>query len=242
MAKVAVVIPARYASTRLPGKPLLEVQGKPIIQWVYERAKQSKYADYAIVATDDVKIFNAVKGFGGDVQMTSAEHQSGSDRIAEVIQNRPEIDVVVNVQGDEPLITPESIDMAVKALINDEAADMSTLVREITDKEEVLNPNLVKVVFANDGKALYFSRAVIPYEREEGIAKHYAHIGLYVYRREALIKMTELEQSDLERAECLEQLRALQNGFVIKAVEVDYKPLGIDTPEDFEEFKQKVQA
>jgi len=240
MTKIAIIIPARYASTRLQGKPLLKVNGKPIIQWVYERAMQSKFADCVIVATDDRRIFKAVNSFGGEAQMTLAKHQSGSDRIAEIVYKRSEFNIVVNVQGDEPLISPESIDMAVETLISDESADMSTLVREITDKTEILNPNLVKTVIANDGKALYFSRAAIPYEREEGVAKYYAHIGLYVYRREALLKMTKLKQTDLEKAECLEQLRALQNGFVIKTVKVDYKPLGIDTPEDFEEFKQKV--
>jgi len=239
--KVAVIIPARYASTRLPGKPLIEVQGKPVIQWVYERAKSSKYAERVIVATDDRRIFDSVNNFGGEAVMTSAEHQSGSDRIAEVVKNNPDIEIAVNVQGDEPLISSESIDKAVECLISDGGADISTLIREITDKDEIFNPNLVKAVTTNDGRALYFSRAGIPYERQEGITRFYAHIGLYVYRREALLRMTNLPQSELEKAECLEQLRALQNGFIIRTAVVDYKPIGIDTPEDLEEFKQLVE-
>ncbi|HSA07152.1 MAG TPA: 3-deoxy-manno-octulosonate cytidylyltransferase [Candidatus Gastranaerophilales bacterium] len=237
---IAIIIPARYASIRLPGKPLIEIKGKPIIQWVYEQAKKSKLADSVIVATDDKRIFDAVKGFGGCVEMTSSEHKSGSDRIAEIAGNNPEIDIAVNVQGDEPLITPESIDKAIQCLISDKNADISTLIREITDKQEILNPNLVKAVIAKDGKALYFSRAAIPFEREMGHAKFFAHIGLYVYRRDALFKMTTLAQTDLEQAESLEQLRALQNGMIIKTETVDYKPLGIDTPEDIEEFKKIV--
>ncbi len=237
--KIVVIIPARYASTRLPGKPLIEIKGKPIIQWVYECAQKSKLADSVIVATDDQRIFDSVKDFGGCACMTSAVHKSGSDRIAEVVRKNPEIEIAVNVQGDEPLINPESIDKAIDCLISDPNADISTLIREITDEKEVLNPNLVKAVIDNRGKALYFSRAPIPYEREGGYAKYYGHVGLYVYRRASLLKMTELEQTYLEKAECLEQLRALQNGFVIKTAKVDYKPLGIDTPEDLEEFKMR---
>ena len=235
--KIAIIIPARFASTRLPGKPLIKVHGKPIIQWVYEKSKQSKLATSVIVATDDKRIYDAVKEFGGEAVMTADTHQSGSDRIAEVVKNMPEIDIVVNVQGDEPLIDPVSIDKAINELGN---ADMSTLIREITDKNEVSNPNLVKVITDNNGKALYFSRSPIPYERETGHAKFYGHIGLYVYKRDALLNITALEQSDLEKAECLEQLRALQNGFVIKTVIVDYKPIGIDTPEDVKTFEKSV--
>lgn len=236
MSKTAVIIPARYASTRLPGKPLIKILGKPLIQWVYERAAQSKTADRVVVATDDDRIYNAVRDFGGDVMMTSPEHQSGSDRIAEIVGKNPDIDIAVNVQGDEPLIKPESIDLAISSLIMDSNADISTLIREINDKDEVLNPNIVKAVIDNAGNALYFSRAVIPYEREPGHARFYGHIGLYAYRRNALLRLTSLPRTDLEQAECLEQLRALQNGMVIKTVAVDYKPVGIDTPEDIEEF------
>lgn len=255
MTKVAIIIPARYASTRLPGKPLIMIKDKTIIQWVYERACQSKLAQEVIVATDNEKIYNAVKDFGGHVKMTASSHQSGSDRIAEIAGENPELEIIVNVQGDEPLITSESIDEAVNALITDKNADISTLIREIKNKEEILNTNIVKVVTDNSGKALYFSRAAIPYirnqiatsqptdaPRNDDYIKFYAHIGLYAYRRESLLKMTQLEQTNLEKAECLEQLRALQNGMTIKTVEVDYKPIGIDTPEDVEEFKRYLQS
>ena len=240
--KTAIIIPARYASTRLPGKPLIKIDGKSIIQWVYEKASQSKSADEVIVATDDERIFEEVKSFGGKVKMTSSCHESGSDRIAEIVKENPEIEIIVNVQGDEPLITPESIDEAINALMGDKNADIATLIREITDKEEILNPNTVKVVTDNAGKALYFSRSPVPYERTPGHTKFYAHIGLYAYRRESLLKMTELPQTNLEKAESLEQLRALQNGMTIKTVVVDYKPIGIDTPEDVEEFKRYIKS
>jgi len=233
----AIIIPARYASTRLPGKPLIEVNGKHIIQWVYEKASQVKSAQEVIVATDDEKIFNAVNAFGGKAEMTSSDHQSGSDRIAEVADNHPDFEIVINVQGDEPLITPESIEKAIKALQEDNNADISTLIREISAEEEILNPNIVKAVIDKNFNALYFSRAAIPYERNKGEAKFYAHIGLYGYRRESLFKMRGLPQTSYEKAESLEQLRALQNGMKIKAIPVDYKPIGIDTPEDVEEFK-----
>ena len=237
---IAIIIPARYASTRLPGKPLIEVNGKSIIQWVYEKAKGSTLADKVIVATDDERIFDEVKGFGGEVMMTSTDHNSGSDRIFEVMAANPGIDIAVNVQGDEPLITPESIDCAINALLSDETADIATLIREIDDESEISNPNVVKVVFDNNQNALYFSRSPIPFHRNKNEAKTYAHIGLYAYKKEALAKMTSLPQSSLELAESLEQLRALQNGMKIKTQIVGYKPIGIDTPEDVEEFKKIV--
>ena len=239
---VAIIIPARYASTRLPGKPLIKINNKSVIQWVYDSACKSNLAQDIIVATDDERIVQEVNSFGGRVEMTDSSHQSGSDRIAEIVRRNPEIDIVVNVQGDEPLITAESIDGAINALVSDSEADVSTLIRELKDRSEILNPNIVKAVIANNGKALYFSRATIPYERELGRSPFYGHIGLYAYRRESLLKMTQIPQSELERAECLEQLRALQNGMTIKTVLVDYKPIGIDTPKDVEEFKRYVEA
>lgn len=237
--KAAVIIPARYGSTRLEGKPLLEVNGKTIIQHVYDKAKQSKLASKVIVATDDDRIFDAVKAFGGDVEMTSPSHQSGSDRIAEVARKFTEFDIIVNLQGDEPAIEPESIDLAIKAL-EDKNADISTLIRILKDKEEMENPNVVKAVIDNEGFAMYFSRSLIPYPRKE-LSKVFGHIGLYGYKREALLKLTSLEPTELEMTECLEQLRALQNGMKIKTAIVDYKPIGIDTIEDFEEFKRKFE-
>jgi 3-deoxy-manno-octulosonate cytidylyltransferase (CMP-KDO synthetase) len=239
---IAIIIPARYASTRLPGKPLIKINGKTVIQWVYERANQSKLATQVIVATDDVRIFHTVEEFGGKAVMTDPKHQSGSDRIAEIAKKNPDFEIIVNVQGDEPLIMPESIDNAINSLVKDKSADISTLIRELTDEKEINNPNVVKALIDNSGKALYFSRATVPYERVEGQTKFYGHIGLYAYRRESLLKMTELPQSDYEKAECLEQLRALQNGMTIKTAVVDYKPIGIDTPEDVEEFKNYIKT
>ena len=239
MKNTAIIIPARYGSSRLEGKPLIEVGGKPVIQWVYEKAMQSKLADIIIVATDDERIFNAVKAFGGNVEMTSTEHKCGSDRIKEVVMRHPEISYIVNLQGDEPLIKPESIDEVAKNVKDDENADISTLIRKITP-QEAENPNLVKCVKDNNGFALYFSRSKIPFERNEGKADFYGHLGIYGYKRKALITMTELPQSSYEQSESLEQLRALQNGMKIKTSVVDFTPIGIDTAEDLEKFKETV--
>jgi len=237
MGKTAIIIPARYGSSRLEGKPLIKVEGKPIIQWVYEKAKQSKLADMIIVATDDERIFDAVKSFGGEVEMTSTEHKCGSDRIKEVVMRHPEISFIVNLQGDEPLIKPESIDEVARNVKEDEMADISTLIRKITP-EEAENPNLVKCVVDINGFALYFSRSKIPFERNVGKSDFYGHLGIYGYKRDALIKMTELPQTTYEMAESLEQLRALQNGMKIKTSVVDFVPVGIDTAEDVEKFKK----
>lgn len=236
MGKTAIIIPARYGSSRLEGKPLIEVSGKPIIQWVYEKAQQSKLADIIIVATDDKRIYDAVKSFGGNVEMTSTEHKCGSDRIKEVVMRHPEISYIVNLQGDEPLIKPESIDEVAKNVKEDKLADISTLIRKITPVEAE-NPNLVKCVVDNFGFAMYFSRSKIPFERNVGKSDFYGHLGIYGYKREALIKMTELPQSSYEMSESLEQLRALQNGMRIKTSVVDFVPVGIDTAEDLEKFK-----
>ena len=238
MTKTAIIIPARYGSSRLEGKPLIEVGGKPIIQWVYEKAQQAKLADMIIVATDDERIFNAVKAFGGIVEMTSASHNCGSDRIREVIDRHPEISYIVNLQGDEPLIKPESIDAIIKNIKEDANADISTLIRVIDEENEINNPNLVKCVIDKKGFALYFSRSKIPFERKAGIATFYGHLGIYGYKREALIKMTEAAQTPLEKTESLEQLRALENGMKIKTTVVDFVPVGIDTLEDLSKFKK----
>ena len=239
MSKTAIIIPARYGSSRLEGKPLIVVEGKPIIQWVYEKAQQSKLADIIIVATDDKRIYDAVKSFGGNVEMTSTEHKCGSDRIKEVVMRHPEISYIVNLQGDEPSIKPESIDEVAKNVREDKFADISTLIRKITP-EEAENPNLVKCVIDNFDFALYFSRSKIPFERNKDKANFYGHLGIYGYKREALIKMTELPQSSYEQAESLEQLRALQNGMRIKTSIVDFIPVGIDTAEDLLKFKNIV--
>lgn len=241
MSKTAIIIPARYGSSRLEGKPLIVVCGKPIIQWVYEKAQQAKLADIIIVATDDQRIYDAVKSFGGNVEMTSPEHKCGSDRIKEVVMRHPEISYIVNLQGDEPLIKPESIDAVAKNVKEDKLADISTLIRKITP-EEAENPNLVKCVVDNLGFAMYFSRSKIPFERNVGKSDFYGHLGIYGYKRDALIRMTELPQSSCEMSESLEQLRALQNGMKIKTSVVDFIPVGIDTIEDLEKFKSIISV
>ena len=240
MKKTVIIIPARYSSTRLCGKLLMEVDSKPIIQWVWEAAKKSKLADEIIIATDSELIFNKAKDFGANVEMTSVEHKSGSDRICEVAKRHSEYDYILNMQGDEPQITPEVIDLAISTLTKNDC-DISTLVRQITDIEQIQDPNCVKCVFDNDFNALYFSRCPIPYERNKGEADYYAHIGIYGYKRESLIKMTSLEQSDLEKAESLEQLRALKNGMKIKVAITKLNPIGIDTQRDLNRFKNIVE-
>ena len=241
--QTAIIIPARYGSSRLEGKPLLKANGKPIIQWVWEKASKVPLVDRVIVATDDERIFNACKEFGAEVEMTSTEHKSGSDRIAEVASRHLEIGYIINLQGDEPLIEQSNIELVIKGVKFDEQADISTLLREIKDEDEVNNPNLVKCVFDLNGYAMYFSRSKIPYERNvnKGEWKFYGHLGIYGYKREALFKMTGLAHAPYEKAESLEQLRALQNGMKIKVAVVDNVPVGIDTIEDFEKFKAMVE-
>lgn len=235
--QTAIIIPARYDSTRLKGKPLIEVKDKPIIQWVWEKAVMTELADRVIIATDNQQIFDTAESFGAEVEMTLDTHTSGSDRISEVAERHPEISYIVNLQGDEPLITPESIDKVIKGVKND-SADISTLIRVLTDKKEIENPNCVKCVTDNNGYALYFSRSKIPYERNQGIAQIYGHLGIYGYKREALFRMTNMQQSTLELAESLEQLRVLQAGMKIKTFVVDYKPVGIDTADDLKQFEE----
>lgn len=235
--KTAIIIPARYGSTRLEGKPLLEVDNKPIIQWVVETAKSVDGVDYVIVATDDERIYNACQKFGADVEMTSTEHKSGTDRIAEVVERHPDIKYIVNLQGDEPMMPKNAIQLVIDSLKINNNADISTLIRPENDEKELNNPNLVKCVISNDNFALYFSRSKIPFERNPITGDFYAHLGIYGYTREALFKMRELPQASLEKTESLEQLRALQNGLKIITNIVNIKPIGIDTIEDFERFK-----
>ncbi|MGN0017666.1 MAG: 3-deoxy-manno-octulosonate cytidylyltransferase [Candidatus Gastranaerophilaceae bacterium] len=234
--KTAIIIPARYGSSRLEGKPLLKVNDKPIIQWVYEAALKVKTADRVIVATDDERIYNAVKDFGGDVEMTSVNHKCGSDRIKEVVDRHDDFEYIINLQGDEPMIKVENVEAVIDGVKNHNA-DISTLIRPIEDNDEVENPNLVKCVIDNNGYALYFSRSKIPFERKANPAPFYGHIGIYGYTKKALTLMTTAPQTPLEISESLEQLRALQMGLRIKTSIVKDKPLGIDTIEDFEEFK-----
>src|SRR5574344_676837 len=192
MGETAIIIPARYDSTRLKGKPLIKVKDKPIIQWVWEKAVMVNSADRVIIATDNQQIFDEAEMFGAEVEMTLDTHTSGSDRIAEVVERHPEISYVVNLQGDEPLITPESIELVIKGV--KEGADISTLIRELKDKKEIENPNCVKCVTDNNGFALYFSRSKIPFERNVGFAKTYGHLGIYGYTRKALTELTQMDQ------------------------------------------------
>ena len=239
--QTAIIIPARYGSSRLEGKPLLKAGGKYIIQWVWGKGGKCKGIDRVIVATDDERIYNACKEFGAEVEMTSKEHKSGSDRIAEVAKRHPEIGYIINLQGDEPLIEEANIELVRKGVVEDDTADISTLVREISEPEEINNPNLVKCIFDINNYAMYFSRSKIPYERNEGKSKFYGHIGIYGYKKEALFKMTSLPQTTYEMSESLEQLRALQNGMKIKVDIVKNIPVGIDTLEDFNRFKSMVE-
>ena len=240
--KTAIIIPARYGSTRLPAKALIEVNGKPIIQYVWEKAISAKLADEVIIATDHKDILDACAKFGANAMMTRVDHKCGSDRIAEVAQKRPDIEFIINVQGDEPLITPASIDACISALKDNEEADVSTLIRVITDEEDLNNPNVVKCVKNLQGYAMYFSRSKIPYERNIENHEFYGHMGIYGYKREALFKMTALPQTSLEKTESLEQLRVLDNGMKIITAVVKDNAVGIDTAEDVERFKAKLNT
>jgi 3-deoxy-manno-octulosonate cytidylyltransferase (CMP-KDO synthetase) len=225
------IIPARYQSTRLPGKALADIAGRPMIEHVYRRAAAARSVSRVIVATDDRRIVDAVEGFGGEAVLTSPAHQSGTDRLAEVAASL-ECDVVVNVQGDEPLLAPETIDAAVAAFANAPDLEMSTL-RRRAQGDELRNPNVTKVVVDREGFAMYFSRAPIPFTRAgQPDAPAWAHIGLYVYRRATLLRLAALAPTALERAEALEQLRALEHGIRIKAIETMHEAIGVDTPED----------
>jgi 3-deoxy-manno-octulosonate cytidylyltransferase (CMP-KDO synthetase) len=237
--QIVAVIPARFASSRFPGKPLADIDGRPMIEHVYRRAKACAAIQRVIVATDDLRVADAVRRFGGDVRLTRADHRTGTDRIAEVAETL-DCDVVVNVQGDEPLIDPDAIAAAVAPFAADPGVPMTTLYRRIEQPAELNNPNIVKVVLDRAGYALYFSRAPIPFARDPraGWPPLYRHIGLYAYRRSTLLVIAALEPTPLERAESLEQLRALEHGIRIKAVETAYDSLGVDTPEDLEQVRR----
>ena len=241
--KMVGIIPARYASTRFPGKALAVIGGKPMIQWVYERCRQARSLERVLVATDDERIRAAVVAFGGEAVMTREDHPNGTSRLAEVAERMPEVGVVVNVQGDEPLIEPESIEQALAPLLADEAVPMSTLRSEISDREEIENPNVVKVVVDRQGFALYFSRHAIPYEKlsTKGGGVYWKHIGLYVYRRDFLLTYAQLPPTDLEQRERLEQLRALEHGYRIACPETKFDSIGVDTPEDLERVQRVVR-
>ena len=242
------VIPARYASKRLTGKPLIDLYGKPMVQHTYERASRAKSLDAVLVATDDGRIYQAVKQFGGTAVMTPTTCNSGSDRIAYVLREMFDTDIVVNIQVDEPLLAPEMIDDAVRALTEDKAIQVATLVKRITDPSDLRNMNIPKVVLDKENFALYFSRAIIPSPRDDGNAHewlrkrvYYKHIGLYVYRREFLIKFSEMEPTTLEEVEQLEQLRILENGYRIKCTITDRESISVDTPKDLERIRELIK-
>ena len=225
------VIPARYASTRLPGKPLADICGKPMICRVLERASRAQKPEKVIVATDDERIYDAVRAEGGEALLTRADHPTGTDRLAEVAEAYPEVDLIVNVQGDEPLIEPSVIDDLIAPFEMDENLPMATVMVRMDDAAEQLNPNNVKVIVDKLGYALYFSRSLVPYPRAAA-GPVYKHIGIYAYRRDFLLRYARLEPTPLERAESLEQLRALENGYGIRVLETDCRFVGVDTPED----------
>ena len=232
--KVLCVIPASYSSTRLPGKPLAMIAGKPMIQHVYERACRALLPQEVVVATDSKIVADAVESFGGKVMMTSPDHPSGTDRLAEVALSYPDIDVIVNVQGDEPMIPPEVIDKLAQAFEDDKDLNMTTL-KTLMGEEEYNNPNAVKVVTDQNGYALYFSRSLLPYPRNKTADfKVYKHVGIYAYRRSFLLSYAAYEPTPLEQIEGLEQLRVLENGQRIKVLESKFQGIGIDTQEDLD--------
>jgi 3-deoxy-manno-octulosonate cytidylyltransferase (CMP-KDO synthetase) len=239
---VVAIIPARYASSRLPGKALADIGGRPMIEHVYRRTSAATTVSSVMVATDDDRILEAVRGFGGIACLTSPEHHSGTDRLAEVAAELS-CGIVVNVQGDEPLVEPDMIDEAVEPLLADPLVVMSTLRRRIEDPAEIQNPNVTKVVVDREGYALYFSRAPIPFVRDgPRAAPAWRHVGLYVYRRDLLLQLASLPPSTLERSESLEQLRALEHGIRILVVETTHDSIGVDTPEDLERVRRLVNG
>jgi 3-deoxy-manno-octulosonate cytidylyltransferase (CMP-KDO synthetase) len=232
--KILGVIPARYGSSRFPGKVLVPIFSKTMLQHVWERASQARYLTSTIIATDDERVFETARSFGAVVRMTRPDHASGTDRAAEVA-SAFDAELVVNIQGDEPLIDPAAIDAAILPMVHDPEISMGTLKKRIEDPSEIANPNVVKVVTGLNGDAVYFSRCPIPNERDgKGLGRHYKHIGLYVYRRDFLLSYSSLPVGPLEEAERLEQLRALENGYRIRVVETDFESLGVDTPADLE--------
>jgi 3-deoxy-manno-octulosonate cytidylyltransferase (CMP-KDO synthetase) len=228
------VIPARYASSRFPGKALVSIAGKTMLQHVWERASQARYLTSLVIATDDLRIRDAAQGFRARVVMTRPDHASGTDRAAEAA-SASTAQIIVNIQGDEPMLDPAAIDAAVLGLLEHDETPMGTLKKRIEDRAEIADPNVVKVVTDADQNALYFSRSPIPHSRDLAAVStvYFKHIGLYVYRREFLLGYSDLPVGPLEQAERLEQLRALENGFKIRVIETEYESLGVDTPADW---------
>lgn len=241
--KKIIIIPARYGSSRFPGKPLAPIAGKPMIQHVYERVSKTDGIDDIFVATDDRRIYDSVINFGGKVLMTSDTHSCGTDRLAECaeILGLDDEDIVLNIQGDEPLIRTETI-MDLINVFSDPAVYMGTLKKEITDSAELNNNNVVKVICDKNNDAVYFSRYPIPFVRNNDKIKHYKHIGVYGYKKSFLIKYSKTEKTMLEKAESLEQLRAVENGWKIRVHETLYQTVGVDTPEQLKEAEKFMEA
>lgn len=256
---IVAIIPARYSSIRLPGKLLMPINDRPLILHTVDRARSAESITRVIVATDDERIFDVVTADGVEAVMTSSEHRSGTDRVAEVAELMPEATIIVNVQGDEPIISPKTIDAAVESLIADSSADMSTTAEPIKDIEELLNGNVVKVVVGDIGYAIYFSRSLVPFPRDaslrhggdpnlaireepELISIFRKHTGLYVYRRDYLLRFSKLPPTKLEQTEMLEQLRALEDGAKIRVVDAVGTSIGVDTADDFERVRQILEA
>jgi 3-deoxy-D-manno-octulosonate cytidylyltransferase len=241
--EVVIVIPARFGSTRLPGKPLVSLSGKPMIQHVYERAKLAGRADRVIVATDDERIVKAVESFGGTARMTRPDHRTGTERVAEVAAHERG-DVFVNVQGDEPLLDPVAVDTAIDALLEEPAASIATVATPIKTPADIMDPNVVKTVLDFDNNGLYFSRAPIPWVRDTASkiqVRHLKHLGLYVFQLDALLEYPTLPQGELERIEQLEQLRWLENGWKIRVAEVEHDAVSVDVPEDVARVEKLLQ-
>lgn len=234
------VIPARYGSTRLPAKALAMISGKPMIQHVYERCLKAKLLSEVLVATDDKRIFDAVINFGGNVTMTSKLHKSGTDRIGEAVRNI-KCDIVVNIQGDEPMISPGNIDKAIEPLLNKKSVNVSTLCIKISDIKDINNPNVVKVVFDSNNNALYFSRSAVPFNRDNTKAEYFKHIGLYVYRKDYLMNLIKMIPSKLEQIEKLEQLRVLESGEKIKVVKTKIDSHSVDTAADLKKIRNLIK-
>lgn len=239
--KILGIIPARFASSRFPGKPLIPILGKTLLQRTYENALRVKCLDQLLVATDDERIFNHVEEFGGKAVMTSEHWLNGTDRIGEVLQNYPEFmnaEAIVNIQGDEPCVDPEAIEKAVALLLLDQTASMATLVTPIRTEEEYFNPSIVKCVMDQYNNALYFSRGAIPSNKNQRFSQGYRHIGLYVYRPQFLLQYQKLSPTPLQLEEDLEQLKVLEHGFRIKAAVTEHAAIGVDTPEDLKHVEE----
>jgi 3-deoxy-manno-octulosonate cytidylyltransferase (CMP-KDO synthetase) len=240
--KIVVCIPARYASTRFPGKILAKDTGKYLIQHTYEQARKAKLPQRVIIAADDAKIVEAARTFGAECVLTSTEHKSGTDRIAEATA-KVDADIVINVQGDEPEIDPAHIDRLARLLVDSPDCPMATLVAPFASADQVANPNIVKVILDTTGRAIYFSRSPIPYDRDNAgigpVGQYLRHLGIYAYRKDFLLKITKLPQTPLEKLEKLEQLRAIENGFAILVGKVEHTRDGIDTPEQYTAFVRR---